>query len=82
MWIYVLKFKDQIFKVFEDFHAKVERKTGKLLKCTHTDNDGEYSSKIFKDIASNMAYDTKNISHTPLHNGVAERLNRTIFERV
>jgi len=48
VWVYVLKSNNQVFEVFKDFHAKVERKIGKLLKC-HMDNDGEYTSKMFKE---------------------------------
>ena len=61
----------------------VERETGLPLKCIRTDNGGEYTSNDFN------AYCSKHgIRHeltepgTPQHNGVAERMNRTIVERV
>ncbi|KAJ0085246.1 hypothetical protein Patl1_07551 [Pistacia atlantica] len=40
--IYALKTKDQVSDVFKQFHALIERKTGKKLKCIKTDNGGEY----------------------------------------
>ncbi|XP_048234354.1 uncharacterized protein LOC125370936 [Ricinus communis] len=42
VWVYTLKSKDQVFEVFKQFHASVERQTGKKLKCIRTDNGGEY----------------------------------------
>ena len=44
IWAICLKSKDQVFDVFKDFHAKVERETGKKLKCVRADNTGEYRS--------------------------------------
>ncbi|GJS40462.1 putative RNA-directed DNA polymerase [Tanacetum coccineum] len=37
-----LKTKDQVLDVFKQFHALVERQTGKKLKCIRIDNGGEY----------------------------------------
>lgn len=83
VWVYVIKTKDQVFEVFKDFHAKVERETGKLLKCIHTDNGGEYTSRMFEDYCSEYGIrHQKTVPHTPQHNGVAERMNRTIVERI
>ncbi|CAH9100553.1 unnamed protein product [Cuscuta europaea] len=42
VWVYTLKSKDQVFEMFKQFHASVERQTGKKLKCIRTDNGGEY----------------------------------------
>lgn len=42
VWVYALKTKDQVFVVFKQFHASVERETGKKLKCVLTDNGGEF----------------------------------------
>ncbi|CAL5393971.1 unnamed protein product [Camellia sinensis] len=48
VWVYVLKTKAEVFQHFQTFHAMVERKTEKKLKCLRTDNGGEYTSKEFK----------------------------------
>ena len=81
-WVYVLKTKDQVLNVFKRFVALVERETGQKLKCLRTDNGGEY-------IGPFDAYcKEKGIRHqftppkTPQLNGVAERMNKTLMERV
>ena len=52
VWVYVLKTKDQVFEHFKKFHAMVERKKGKLLKCLRSDNGGEYIFNEFKSYCS------------------------------
>jgi len=42
IWVYTLKSKDYIFKVFKQFKALIEHQIGKKLECIHTYNDGEY----------------------------------------
>ncbi|CAH9144261.1 unnamed protein product [Cuscuta epithymum] len=83
VWAYCLKSKDQVFDRFKLFHAMVERETGKKLKCLRSDNGGEYTSREFS--AYCAAYGIrheKTVPRTPQHNGVAERINRTIMEKV
>lgn len=83
LWVFFLRSKDQVFRYFKEFHAMVERKIGKLLKCLRTDNGGEYTSKVFKDYCSKHGIrHEKIVPGTPQHNGVAERMNRTIMEKV
>ena len=81
--MYLLKSKDQVFQNFQQFHAMVERKTGKPLKCLRTDNRGEYISHEFKEYCSKHGIrHEKTVPGTPQHNGVAERMNRNIVEKV
>lgn len=44
--------KYQVSEVFKDLHAQIETEIGKLLKCIHINNEGEYSSKIFNEYCS------------------------------
>ena len=82
-WVYMLKTKSQVFEVFQKFHAMVERETERKLKCLRTDNGGEYTSKEFKYYWSlHGIRHEKTVPGTPQHNGVAERMNRTIVEKV
>ena len=82
-WIYFLRTKDQVFQQFQKFHAMVERETEMPLKCLRTDNGGEYISRDFRDYCSKHGIrHEKTVPGTPQHNGVAERMNRTIMERV
>ena len=34
--------------VFKDFHARVEKETGRKLKCIRVDNGGEYKGSFEK----------------------------------
>ena len=52
LWVYALQRKDQIFDKFKEFHALVERQSGKKLKCIRSDNGGKYRGPFV--IASNM----------------------------
>ncbi|RDX69512.1 hypothetical protein CR513_51366, partial [Mucuna pruriens] len=38
LWVYPLKRKDEVLRAFKEFHASVERETGKKLKCLRSDN--------------------------------------------
>ena len=61
----------------------VERLTGKPLKCIRSDNGGKYTSHEFKSYCSDRGIrHEKTVPGTPQHNGVAERINRTIMEKV
>ena len=83
VWVYFMKTKDQVFNYFKLFHVMVERETGKKLKCLRSDNGGEYTSKEFDAYCRSQGIrHEKTVPRTPQHNGVAERMNRTIMERV
>ena len=61
----------------------VEKKTRNPLKGLRTDNGGEYISREFKDYCSKHGIrHEKTVSSIPQHNGVAERMNWTIVEKV
>jgi transposase InsO family protein len=52
VWVYLLKTKDQVFDIFQQFHAMVEREIVKQLKCLRIDNGGEYTVKKFRSFCS------------------------------
>ena len=61
----------------------VERETGKLLKCLRTNNGEEYTSKEFEAYCTGHGiWHERTIPRTLQHNGVAERMNHTIVEKV
>ena len=61
----------------------VENETGKILKCLKSDNGGEYCSKEFDSHCShNGIHREKTVLGTPQENGVSERMNGMIMERV
>jgi len=80
-WIYLLKSKDEVFHCFKIFKAFAERQSGKLIKMVRSDEGGEYKSNEFKRHCEEHGLQ-HNITcpYTPQHNGVVERMNRTIMD--
>ena len=61
----------------------VEREKGKPLKCLRINNGGEYMSNEFKSYCSKKGIrHEKTVPGTPQQNGVVERINCTIVEKV
>jgi len=82
VFVYVLKHKYQTLEAFKEFHAKVERETGRKLKCVRSDNGGEYRGP-FERYCRNVGIRLeKSPPKTPQRNGLAERMNKTLTERV
>jgi hypothetical protein len=82
LWVYPLKRKDQVLGAFKEFQASVERETGKKLKCIRTDNGGEYCGPFDAYCREQGIRHQKTPPKTPQLNGLAERMNRTLVERV
>lgn len=82
VWVYPLKSKNQVLSTFKQFQASVERETEKKIKCIRTDNRGEHIG-LFEAYCKEQG-----IRHqftppkTPQLNGIAERMNRILMERV
>jgi len=68
--------------MFQQFQARVEREIERNLKCIHTDNGGEYLGPFDKYCAEQGIKHEKTVPKTPQENGIAERMNRTIVERI
>ena len=61
----------------------METQTGKKVKSLRSDNGGEYVSKPFQDICELKGIKRElTAPYNPPQNGVAERMNRTIREKV
>ena len=61
----------------------VERETGNPPKRLQIENGGEYISREFKEYCSKHGIMQENtVPSTPQHNGVVERMNPTITEKV
>ena len=61
----------------------MENQSGKKLKCLRIDNGGEYVSKAFADFCNSKGIKRELTAPcNPSQNGVAERMNRTIQEKV
>ena len=81
-WVYTLKRKDQVLDVFKKFQALVERQIGKKLRCIRTDNGGEFTGPFDEYCRQQGIRHQKTPPKTPQLNGLAERMNRTLVERV
>ncbi|RDY07420.1 hypothetical protein CR513_08470, partial [Mucuna pruriens] len=72
--VYALKTK--VLDKFKQFQALVERQLGKKVKCIHSDNGDEYCEPF-----DGIRHE-KTPPKTPQLNGLAERMNRTLIERI
>ena len=82
-WVYTIQSKDQVFSVFKEFKTMVEKVTGKSVKILRSDNGGEHKSRQFKEFTSECGIRHEfTVPKTPEQNGVAERLNRVLIEKV
>ena len=82
VWVSPLKTKDQVLSVFKEFHARVERETDRKLKVVRADNGGEYRGQFEEYCWSKGIRFEYIVPKTPELNCLAERMNRTIMERV
>lgn len=83
LWVTPLKSKDQAFQAFKDWKVMVETQTGSKIKKLRTDNGLEYCSDKFKQYCKQEGMARHyTVADTPPQNGLAERMNRTILERV
>ncbi|GAA0152937.1 hypothetical protein LIER_37592 [Lithospermum erythrorhizon] len=82
LWTYPLKSKDQVCNIFTQFHALVERESGQVLKCIRMDNGGEYIGSFDQYCKEHRIRHEQSVPKTPQHNGLAERMNRTIVEKI
>lgn len=73
----------KLLKKFREWKTLVENQTGRKLKCLRTDNGLEFLSNEFKDYCiKNGIPRHLTVRGTPQQNGLAERMNRTILERI
>lgn len=83
VFVYCLESKGQVTEAYEQFKSPVERQTGKKLKILQTDNGTEYvNSRMRKSMQRDGIVHQTSCPYTPQLNGVAERMNRTLVEKV
>ncbi|PRQ17191.1 putative RNA-directed DNA polymerase [Rosa chinensis] len=81
-FVYLLKFKSEVFKCFQDFHNLVTNHFSSKICILRSDNGTEYTSKIMTDYlsAQGIIHQTSCVG-TPQQNGIAERKNRDLLEK-
>lgn len=82
MWAFLKKSKDQVLGVFKHFHASVKREKERKLKCIRDNNGGEYRGPFGEYYKEHGMKLEKIVPKTPQHNGVAERVDRMINDRI
>lgn len=83
IFVYPLKAKSEVFSKFMQFKSFVENQTNKRIKIIRTDNGTEYVNKNFESVCnSNGIKHQKSTAYSPQQNGLSERVNRTLMEKV
>ncbi|GJZ06038.1 retrotransposon protein, putative, ty1-copia subclass [Tanacetum coccineum] len=82
-YVYLMKHKHEVFEAFKVFHNEVENQLKKKIKVVWSDRGGEYLSHEFIDHMKSCGIVSQHTPpYTPQHNGVFERMNRTLLEKV
>ena len=78
-WIYLLKYKSDVFQKFHEFQQLVERLFDRKIIAMQTDWDGEYQKLHTFFQQTGITHHISN-PHTRQQNGSAERKHRHIVE--
>ncbi|QRW04713.1 Pol polyprotein/retrotransposon [Ceratobasidium sp. AG-Ba] len=82
-WVFLPKTKDELAKVFIRLRAHVELFTGLKVKTLCSDGGGEYISHVLGNhLADAGILHQMSCPNSSQQNGVAERFQRTLFDRV
>ncbi|CAA7028218.1 unnamed protein product [Microthlaspi erraticum] len=83
VWIYFLKSKDEAFDKFSEWKRMVELQSERKVKKLRTDNGLEFCNNRFDGLCKQAGIVRhKTCAYTPQQNGAAERLNRSIVNKV
>ncbi|CAH2083649.1 unnamed protein product [Euphydryas editha] len=82
VYVYFMENKTKVLDIFKDYKNKVENHCSQKIKVLRTDNGTEYCNTPFETFLSNsgIVHQTST-PYTPQHNGLAERMNRTLVEK-
>ena len=82
-WVYFLRYKSEVFKAFQTFHALIETQFSAKIRILQSDSGGEYTSNEFQSFLQNHGIiSQRSCPSTPQQNGVAERKNRHLLDVV
>ena len=83
VWVYTLKSKDEVFETFLVSKKMVENQTGRKIKVLRSDNGTKYRNDHFSYFCKKEGISRRfTVRDTPQQNGVVERMNRTLLEKV
>lgn len=81
-WVRFLAKKSDATQNIKEWMQHVEKQSGEPVKSLRSDRGGEYINKALKTYFDNRGvHHEKTTAYTPLQNGVAERPNRTLFDK-
>ena len=81
--MYPMRHKNEVLRIFMEWKKMVENQTDKKIKKLRSDNSGEYTYDPFLKVCRDegiVRYFT--VLGKPQQNGVAERMNQTLIEKV
>lgn len=81
--VFLLKSKDEVLDRLVEYEAMATAHFGMKIGCLRCDNGGEYTGGAVKRFCKRKGIRLEyTVPYTPEQNGVSERLNRTIVEKV
>jgi len=83
VWLMFRKTKDETFERFCEWKELVENQVNKKVKILQTDNGLEFYNLKFDEFCKQNGIERhRTCTYTPQQNGVTERMNRTLMEKV
>ena len=78
-----MRAKDEVLEIFVKWKKLVETQTGRKIKVLRSDNGGEYTYDPFLQVCQNEGIKRHfMVRYTLQQNDVAERINRTLLEKL
>ncbi|KAL2493081.1 Integrase catalytic domain-containing protein [Abeliophyllum distichum] len=82
-WVFLLKTKDETFSAFKNWKTQIENQVDLKIKTLRTDNGLELCNYEFNEFCNiHGIIRHRTVTYTPQQNGVAERMNRTLLNKV
>ncbi|CAH9095979.1 unnamed protein product [Cuscuta epithymum] len=83
VWVCLLEHKSEVYVKFKEWKIMVENQTGCKVKTLRTDNGLEFCNKDMDRLCTECGIRRhKTVPYTPQQNGLAERMNRTLLDKV
>lgn len=83
IWIFLLKSKDETFSIFKEWKIQIENQTDNKIKILRIDNRLEFCNYELNNFCKECSIVRhRTVTYTPQQNGIAERMNRTLLNKV
>ncbi|KAH9697402.1 Integrase catalytic domain-containing protein [Citrus sinensis] len=83
VWVYTMRAKDEVLEIFVKWKKLVETQTDRKITVLRYDNEGEYTSDPFLQVCQNEGIKRHfTVRHTLQQNGVTDRMNSTLLEKL